>query len=163
VQLFDPTFSSPDARQVAQIAASDPLPDEIAEQQQREERIRQIVDSLSEKNRLTVVLFYMHDLSHREISDFLDIPVSAVKARLHKARKQLKERLLIMVENEFATMKPKTDHAGPGPYASVGDTRDAKTQTDADGRYILCGVDWEEDGGAYVMVFAKGYGMAGET
>ncbi len=31
VQLFDPTFSSPDARRVAPITASDPLPDEIAE------------------------------------------------------------------------------------------------------------------------------------
>ena len=49
-------------------------------------------------------------------------------------------------------------HAGPVP--SLGHTQDTHTQTDEDGEYILRNVDWEEDGTAHIMVFAKGYGMA---
>jgi len=154
VQLFDSTLSSSFARQVAQIAAPEPLPDEIVEQNERQARIRQVVDSLSENNRLAVVLFYMHDFSLREISHFLEISISAVKARLHKARKQLKERLLIMVENEFETIKPKEEFtnrvmlAMRGRVISKGDgspIADAKvildhqthTFTDASGNYRI--------------------------
>ncbi|MBM3238652.1 sigma-70 family RNA polymerase sigma factor [Candidatus Poribacteria bacterium] len=109
IQLFDPVPGSRDIRQFAQVASQQPLPDEIVEKKELQEAVRVAIDSLSENNRLTVILFYMHDLSHQDVSHFLGIPVSAVKARLHKARKQLKERLLIMMENEFEKIKPKEE------------------------------------------------------
>jgi len=108
VQLFDPAPGSRDIRQFAQIASQQPLPDEIVEKKELQEAVRIAIDSLSENNRLTVILFYMNGLSYQDVSHFLGIPVSAVKARLHKARKQLKERLLMM-ENEFEKIKPKEE------------------------------------------------------
>ncbi len=91
IQLFDPAPGSRDIRQFAQIASQQPLPDEIVEKKELQETVRVAIDSLSEKNRLTVILFYMHDLSHQDVSHFLGIPVSAVKGRLHKSPTQSKD------------------------------------------------------------------------
>lgn len=154
IQLFDPAPGSRDIRQFAQIASQQPLPDEIVEKKELQETVRVAIDSLSEKNRLTVILFYMHDLSYQDVSHFLGIPVSAVKGRLHKARKQLKERLLIIMENEFEKIKPKEEFtkrvmlAIGGRVISAGDNSpvaDAKvildyqahTFTDVSGNYRI--------------------------
>jgi ankyrin repeat protein len=47
------------------------------------------IATLSESDRTVIVIKYMSDLSYQEMSDFLDIPVSTVKKRLHEARKRL--------------------------------------------------------------------------
>ena len=52
------------------------------------------VNSLSPKNRTTVLLFYFEQLTIEEISALLNISVTAIKGRLYKARKQLKAKLL---------------------------------------------------------------------
>jgi uncharacterized protein len=50
--------------------------------------------SLSPKNRTTALLFYFEQLTLYEISALLGSSVTAIKGRLHKARKQLQEKLL---------------------------------------------------------------------
>lgn len=70
--------------------------------------IRQAMNKLSEKNRLVVTLYYMDGLSYREISEFLALPVSTVKSRLHHARKKLREEIT-MVENTLEQVKPEQD------------------------------------------------------
>ena len=56
VQLFDPAPGSQEIQQIAQIVSPQPLPDEVAERKELQEVIRQAIDSLSENNRLTVIL-----------------------------------------------------------------------------------------------------------
>ena len=51
------------------------------------------IDSLPEKIRLTVILYYVEDYSVKEIKDILRIPEGTVKSRLNTGRKLLKERL----------------------------------------------------------------------
>ena len=51
------------------------------------------IDSLPEKIRLTVVLFYVEDYSIKEIKNILHIPEGTVKSRLNTGRKMLRERL----------------------------------------------------------------------
>ncbi|MFQ6044624.1 MAG: RNA polymerase sigma factor, partial [Candidatus Poribacteria bacterium] len=75
-----------------------PSPQELVEREELQLMVRRAIDSLSGKNRLTITLYYMDGLSYQEISDFLDVPVSTIKSRLHKARLQLKEKLIKMVE-----------------------------------------------------------------
>jgi RNA polymerase sigma factor (sigma-70 family) len=48
------------------------------------------IATLSESDRTVIIIRYMSDLSYQEMSDFLDIPVSTVKKRLHEARKRLR-------------------------------------------------------------------------
>lgn len=51
--------------------------------------LRQVVDQLDESMRVVVALRYFQDMHIKEISDCLDISESAVKTRLHRARKTL--------------------------------------------------------------------------
>lgn len=52
-----------------------------------------VVQNLKEEFRLVIVLFYYNDLSMREISQILDIPVGTVKSRLNRGRNLIKEAL----------------------------------------------------------------------
>jgi RNA polymerase sigma-70 factor (ECF subfamily) len=51
--------------------------------------LQRMVDSLPEKQRQVVMLFYMEEKSHEEVSQLLGIPVGTVKTHLHRARKEL--------------------------------------------------------------------------
>ncbi|MFQ6043213.1 MAG: bifunctional nuclease domain-containing protein, partial [Candidatus Poribacteria bacterium] len=94
---------------LADYATSTPL--EEIEAEEMHQFVRRAIDALSEKNKLTVTLFYMDGLSHQKIGDFLSVPVSTVKSRLHESRKQLKEELIKMVEKTFEKHKLPQDFA----------------------------------------------------
>jgi hypothetical protein len=84
-------------------------PEEHAEAEELRSSIREAIASLSERNRLAVTLYYIDGLSYEEIGDFLSVSESAVKSRLHRARKQLKEELISMVEEDFDKHKLPED------------------------------------------------------
>lgn len=48
-----------------------------------------LISQLGEKYRQVVALYYMEDKSYQEVSRLLDLPMGTVKARLHRARKDL--------------------------------------------------------------------------
>lgn len=52
-----------------------------------------VLQQMKEDYRLVVVLFYYQELSLRDISDVLDIPVGTVKSRLNRGKKELREAL----------------------------------------------------------------------
>ena len=64
------------------------------EQKELRSVVQTAIDHLSEKSRLAVTLYYIDGLTQREISDFLDTSVGAIKNRLHEARKQLQKELM---------------------------------------------------------------------
>jgi len=86
-----------------------PSPHETVEKEEQRFAVQRAIASLSEKNRLAVTLHYIDGLSYQEISDFLSIPVSTIKSRLHRARLQLKEELIAMVEEAFEQYKLPDD------------------------------------------------------
>src|ERR1700730_11030951 len=51
--------------------------------------LHQSLSKLDERHRLPVVLFYFQDLSYREISEALKLPIGTVMSRLARARKHL--------------------------------------------------------------------------
>ena len=70
---------------------SDPPPNpegslSISEDQQQ---VRTLLESLNPTDRAAVVMRYWYDFSYDEISNALDISLSAVKSRLHRARRTL--------------------------------------------------------------------------
>lgn len=91
-------WSESDRREVRD---ESPTPEERYEQVELSEQVAQAIHALSEPNRLAVMLYYMDGLSYEEIGQFLEVPVSTVKGRLHKARRQLKEGTLQMVAQEL--------------------------------------------------------------
>ena len=55
--------------------------------------LQRAIDSLPASQRMTVILYYLNDLSLKEISYVLDCPVGTVKSRLHYGREHLKQCL----------------------------------------------------------------------
>jgi len=84
-------------------------PDELVESKERIQTVRQVMNTLSENNRIVLTLFYMDGLSYRDISEFLGLPVSTIKSRLHQARKKLKEKMIAMVDETLKQVKPEKD------------------------------------------------------
>lgn len=87
-------------------------PAEYAEAEELRLSITKAIASLSEKNRLAITLYYIDGLSYGEIGDFLSVSPSAVKSRLHRARKELREELITMVEDKFDKHKLPEDFSG---------------------------------------------------
>jgi len=56
-------------------------------------RIRKLILQLPDYYRVAFVLKYMEGLSNKEIANFLEVPVSTVEGRLHKAREYLRENV----------------------------------------------------------------------
>lgn len=52
-----------------------------------------VLQKMKEEYRLVVVMFYYDELSIRDISDVLDIPVGTVKSRLSRGKEELRDAL----------------------------------------------------------------------
>lgn len=55
--------------------------------------VRKAIDGLDDKYRLVVLLYYMEELSLKQISQILHLPTGTIKTRLYTARKLLKSEL----------------------------------------------------------------------
>ena len=69
-------------------------------QREQEEKIQQMLTTLSPTDRAAITLRYWYDCSYEEIAEILSLTVSAVKSRLHRARRALAK-----------TMEGETAHA----------------------------------------------------
>jgi len=68
-------------------------PQYITEQNDESKRIQVAISKLSLTQRVVVVMYYINDLSLREIAEILEIPEGTVKSRLHYGRNALKNHL----------------------------------------------------------------------
>ena len=72
--------------------SSKPL-DELMIEKMEKEKVRTIIESLPEKMKLVILLYYMDELSLKEIAQILKIPSGTVKSRLHQARKKITKEM----------------------------------------------------------------------
>ena len=70
-----------------------PLTEEVMIVREECRIVREAVRKLPDKYRIPILLFYMEELSQAEIAAVLRISESAVKTRVHRAKKLLKEKL----------------------------------------------------------------------
>jgi RNA polymerase sigma-70 factor (ECF subfamily) len=68
-------------------------PSHIAEKGEEWDDIQKSIARLPLMQRIVVVLYYINDLSLKEISEVLDVPVGTVKSRLYYSRQFLKRSL----------------------------------------------------------------------
>lgn len=61
---------------------------------EKQQYIHEVVYSLKDKYKTIIILYHFNELSYKEISDILEIPVKTIETRLYRARKQIKERLM---------------------------------------------------------------------
>jgi RNA polymerase sigma-70 factor (ECF subfamily) len=82
-----------DEEQTIELEDPGPRPDDLAARSEEEQRTAALVDSLPPHYRIVVVLRHQQDLSYEEIAEALHLPLGTVKARIHRARALLKERM----------------------------------------------------------------------
>ena len=58
-----------------------------------ERLVAEAIEQLPFKQRIVVILFYLHDMDLIEIAELLDLPPGTVKSRLHYGRARLREQL----------------------------------------------------------------------
>lgn len=61
---------------------------------EEQERVRQLLSALDSTDRAAVVMYYWYDFSYDEIGQALKLTLSAVKSRLHRARRLMAEKWL---------------------------------------------------------------------
>lgn len=69
------------------------MPDEVTSYGEEEKRASELINSLPEHYRIVVLLRHQQDLSYEEIAEALGVPLGTVKARIHRARALLKDRI----------------------------------------------------------------------
>lgn len=82
---------------------------EMLEQGEIKIQVWKAIDVLPEGERTVVTLFYLGGYSHKEVSAFLDLPVTTIKKRLFSARGRLREMLLDVVSDTLRECRPSRD------------------------------------------------------
>lgn len=77
-----------------EFASPDPFPEAAISLREDQQRLQQLLKTLSETDRAAIVLYYWYDFSYEEIAQSLSLTVSAVKSRLHRARRTLAQSWL---------------------------------------------------------------------
>jgi len=85
----------PETQEERTIEVVDPglKPDEETSRLEEERHTRELIDSLPPHYRIVVMLRHQQDLSYEEIAEAMKLPLGTVKARIHRARALLKQRL----------------------------------------------------------------------
>ena len=81
----DPGFDLPDLG---------PGPEAAASRGEEQRKIKGLLEKLNPTDRAAVVLYYWYEMSYEEIAQSLSLTVSAVKSRLHRARREMAESWL---------------------------------------------------------------------
>ena len=83
-------------------------PDTEAEtvKQEDRDRLHTLLKDLDDTDRAAIILRYWYDYSEIEIADSLNLTVSAVKSRLHRARRALAG---MWQEDEQRSLRPRTE------------------------------------------------------
>jgi RNA polymerase sigma-70 factor (ECF subfamily) len=66
-----------------------PGPEMSLSRSEEQRMVRGLLDQLSPVDRAAVVMYYWYDFSYEEIADALSLTESAVKSRLHRARRDM--------------------------------------------------------------------------
>jgi RNA polymerase sigma factor (sigma-70 family) len=93
----------------SQEVCPDDQPQSVAEKNELGLQVRNAIATLPEHERTVTLLFYMGQHSQHQIAEFLEVPVTTVKKRLHTARKRLKEKMIEMVKEDLQEQRPSQD------------------------------------------------------
>jgi RNA polymerase sigma-70 factor (ECF subfamily) len=80
-------------------------PEDVAVGRESRQEITSLLQTLSAEYRMVIILRYWQDLSYAEMAEVLDTTESAIKSRLHRARKTLAQQVM-------AQRKPETRPGG---------------------------------------------------
>jgi RNA polymerase sigma-70 factor, ECF subfamily len=74
--------------------AADPLAETVA--RMSAEQVSSSLDSLPDDFRIVCTLYFIDDMSYRDIAAVLDVPMGTVRSRLHRGRRMLQQALWLV-------------------------------------------------------------------
>jgi RNA polymerase sigma-70 factor (ECF subfamily) len=85
-----------------------PGPETSLSRLEEQKRVRTLLEELSPTDRAAVIMYYWYDFSYEEIGEALSLTLSAVKSRLHRARRDMAQQ---WIDNQSqAPMAERTHH-----------------------------------------------------
>jgi RNA polymerase sigma factor (sigma-70 family) len=93
----------------ADLASPAPSPEARAAQSDAQREVLGAMGRLTEPQQQALTLFYLEEMSIREIARFLDVSEQAVNQRLYRARQCLKEEMLEMVKETLSNHRMPPD------------------------------------------------------
>jgi RNA polymerase sigma factor (sigma-70 family) len=93
----------------ADLASGSPSQTDLIQQREMSDKVLSAVDSLPDHLREATTLYYIAGYSQEEIGEFLNVPVTTIKKRLHSARNRLREMLIDVVEETLRERRPSRD------------------------------------------------------
>lgn len=76
------------------------IPESLMENQEKQRLMMEIIDGLTDMQRLCVIGFYYNELSQEEIAEELGIPVNTVKSHLNRAKVKIKDAVVELDEKK---------------------------------------------------------------
>ncbi len=95
------TYDGEDERPRIELVDPGPDPEETFQTGSQRDRLDRLLLSLPPRYRVVVLLRHKEDLSYEEIADQLEIPIGTVKARLHRAHRLLRTKMVDEGEDVF--------------------------------------------------------------
>lgn len=83
-----------------------PGPESTLSKREEQDRMRLLLEKLNPTDRASVIMYYWYNYSYNEIAQSLSLSESAVKSRLHRARKEM-ARLWISQQNKLIPAERK--------------------------------------------------------
>ncbi|MCR2820059.1 RNA polymerase sigma factor [Lederbergia panacisoli] len=65
-------------------------PEVVFLKREENRQLEQLLSTLPEDERMIILLRYVNELSYEEISELVDVPISTVRNKLHRAKKKLR-------------------------------------------------------------------------
>lgn len=100
-----------DLEKVTSVAPQEGSPEALLDARESEDRLLDALQTLPERDRSIITLFYISQFTQKEIAAFLDVPVSTINNRLHLSRKRLHEELVKMTAENLQANRPSRDEA----------------------------------------------------
>ena len=118
---------------------------EAEDRAHRYERVRRLLDKLPESERTVMTLYYLGEMTAKEISKFLGVSVNTITSRLQRARKRLKQDEEILVQELLGSIQ-LSESLTQKIAQKVADTKVTPSST---GKPLL---PWAAFGAAAVLV-----------
>lgn len=76
------------------------IPENVMQDKEKQRLIREIIDNLSEMQKLCIIAYYFDEKKQEEIAEELGIPINSVKSHLFRAKGKIKEQTLLLEEEK---------------------------------------------------------------
>ena len=94
----------------ASLVDASPKPEEVQAARELHDTVLTALKELSDVNREAVIGYYLEGLSYAELAELLDVPISTVKGRLYKGRRQLEPTLAPVAREMFGKDLKRKEH-----------------------------------------------------